>query len=159
MPPRDPASNLVLPALIFPPYHTRITTVDGVARIFDEVRSAYVALTPEEWVRQHCVHWLIDAHGYPKGRCSVERTVGRTEQRYDVVWMDAHVKPFLLVECKAPGVPLTHETVRQSAWYNLTLRAPYLMLTNGQSAIVAAVSDDGSLTRVDDVPTYPRTAS
>ena len=149
------SQHLVLPALIFPSFTTKITTRDGIARIYDEIRRQHVALTPEEWVRQHCIHWLITHKRYPKGRCSVERTVRGTDQRYDVVWMDAHMQPFLLVECKAADVPLTNETVRQSAWYNLTLHAHYLLLTNGRTAIAASMDAHGELTRLNDVPDYP----
>ena len=151
----DPTEPLVLPALIFPSFETKITTRDGIVRIYDDVRKQQVALTPEEWVRQHCIHWLVDHKRYPLGRCSVERAVRGTLQRYDVVWMDEHMRPFLLVECKAPSVSITEDTLRQSAWYNLTLQAPIIFLTNGRSAVVAAVDADGSMRRLDDVPSYP----
>ncbi len=155
MTPADSTEPLVLPALIFPSFETKISTRDGVVRMYDDVRKQQVALTPEEWVRQHCIHWLVNHKHYPIGRCSVERVVRGTLQRYDIVWMDEHMKPFLLVECKAPSIAITEETLRQSAWYNLTLRAPTIILTNGRSAVVAAIDDDGSMRRLDDVPPYP----
>jgi len=151
----DSTDHLVLPALIFPSFETKITTRDGIVRIYDEVRKQQVALTPEEWVRQHCIHWLAEHKHYPIGRCSVERVVRGSAQRYDVVWMDEHMKPFLLIECKAPSVSITEETLRQSAWYNLTLNAPNIILTNGRAAVVTSIDASGVMTRLADVPSYP----
>jgi len=149
-------SELVaLPTLIFPSYAVKIDSSDGSLRIYDDVRRKYVALTPEEWVRQHCAHWL-KSRGYPLGRCSVERTIGPSGMRYDLMWVDAEMKPFLLVECKAPDVKVTSDTLRQSAWYNITLRAPFVLLTNGRSAYCAKVDRDGGVDVLDDVPEYPR---
>lgn len=148
-------SDLVaLPTLIFPTFAVRINSDDGSLRIFDDVRRSYVVLTPEEWVRQHCIHWLA-GQGYPLGRCSVERRVDASGMRYDVMWVDAEMKPFLLVECKAPDIPVTTDVLRQSAWYNLTLKAPYILLTNGKSAFCASVAYDGAVEMIDDVPPYP----
>ena len=149
-------SDLVaLPTLIFPSFEAKIDSTDGGLKIYDDVRRKYVALTPEEWVRQHCAHWLIDK-GYPLGRCSVERVVDKSGMRYDLMWVDAELNPFMLVECKAPDVKITQDTLRQSAWYNLTLRAPYVLLTNGRSAFCAKVERDGIVDVLKDVPEYPK---
>ena len=149
-------SELVaLPTLIFPTYEVKIDSSDGSLRIYDDVRRKYVALTPEEWVRQHCAHWL-KSRGYPMGRCSVERTVDRSGMRYDLMWVDSNLSPFLLVECKAPDVRITGDTLRQSAWYNITLRAPYVLLTNGRSAFCARVDRDGAVDILPDIPDYPK---
>lgn len=77
--------------------------------------------------------------------------------RYDLLWVDAHVVPFLLVECKAPDVQISEHTIRQSSWYNLTLKAPFVLLTNGKAAHCAAVSADGTVTLLADLPSYPLT--
>ena len=143
-----------LPALIFPSFEIKIDTSQEYTKIFDEVRKKYVKLTSEEWVRQHCIHWLV-SKGYPVGRCSVERTLPSAELRYDVLWMDAYLNPFLLIECKSPSVTITHETLRQSAWYNLTLKAPYILLTNGLTAYCGRVPEQGTLTMLSDAPDYP----
>ena len=148
-------SNLVaLPTLIFPTFGAKIDSSQGPLRIYDDVRRKYVSLTPEEWVRQHCVHWL-HKRGYPMGRCSVERRIDKSGMRYDLLWVDADLKPFLLVECKAPEVSVTTDTLRQSAWYNLTLQAPYVLLTNGRTAYCARVDRDGVVDILADIPTYP----
>lgn len=147
---------LHLPTLIFPSFAPKLQTKDGVVRIYDEVRRQYVTLTPEEWVRQHCLHWLVAQKQYPIGRCSVERTITGTGMRYDLLFVDEHLRPFLLVECKAPEIAVSADTMRQSAWYNLTLKAPYVLLTNGRTAYCAAIAADGIVDMLADVPTYPR---
>lgn len=145
---------VALPTLIFPTFAARIDTVEGSLSIYDGVRKKYVALTPEEWVRQHCIHWLA-SRGYPLGRCSIERTITGSGMRYDVLWVDATLAPFLLIECKAPNVAITEHTLRQSAWYNLTLRSPHVLLTNGMVAYCATISPDGTVKMAEDVPPYP----
>jgi hypothetical protein len=145
----------LLPSLIFPTYKAKISTMDGMMQIFDEVRKKFVALTPEEWVRQHCIHWFISM-GYPLGRCSVERTISKTGLRFDVLWLDADLAPFILIECKAPSVKVSDHTIRQSAWYNLTLNAPYVFLTNGLDALCAKIGRDGIVDMVSDIPIYPQ---
>ena len=145
------------PELIFPPIDARTELTGSVERIYDVVRRTYVALTPEEWVRQHCIHWLM-SQGYPLGRCSVERaiSVSGTTMRYDVVWMDDQLRPYLLIECKAPTTPVTAAVVEQSAWYNHTLHAPFLLITNGRTAHCYSCKPDGSFTVMTDVPPYPQ---
>jgi hypothetical protein len=86
----------------------------------------------------------------------VERVLDRNGLRFDLLWRDAELRPFLLVECKAATVPITTDTLRQSAWYNITLQAPYILLTNGRAAYCAHVDADGAVDMLDDIPTYPR---
>ena len=148
-------SDLVsLPTLIFPTFEMRISSDDGSLRIFDPVRKLHVALTPEEWVRQHCLNWLV-VKGFPMGRCSVEKVLDRSGLRFDLLWHDKDLRPFLLVECKGADVPITKDALRQSAWYNITLKAPYVLLTNGRVANCAHVDADGTVDMIDDVPVYP----
>jgi len=146
---------IVLPSLIFPPIAPRVQTEDGTVRIFDIIRKQYVVLTPEEWVRQHVINWLISERRYPAGRGSIERTIDKQGMRYDILWVDSGMKPFLLVECKAPSVRVTADTLRQSAWYNITLKAPYVLLTNGFTAYCARVDADGVVDMCPDIPAYP----
>ena len=149
------ADTVSFPPLIFPPFHVRLDTAGTTPRLYDDVRRQYVALTPEEWVRQHCLHWLVHHKHYPIGRCSVERMVTGTGQRYDMLFVDAMLQPFLLVECKSYHKPVNLDTLRQSAWYNLTLQAPYILLTNGLAAYCAAITTDADPVLLDDVPPYP----
>jgi len=152
-------STDTLPPLIFPSFDMKVSHDGSAARVFDPVRRMWVALTPEEWVRQHCLNWLLQ-RGYPLGRCSVERRVARSadssSQRFDLLWRNGHLEPFLLIECKSASTPINNDTLRQTAWYNLTLKAPYILLTNGRMAFCAHVGDDGTLAPQSDIPDYSR---
>ncbi|WP_177224168.1 type I restriction enzyme HsdR N-terminal domain-containing protein [Thermoflavifilum thermophilum] len=103
--------------------------------IFDRIRKRYVALTPEEWVRQHVLHYLIDVAGYPSGLMAVEKRIPGHSQsrRADIVVYDPDLQPWMVVECKAPDVPLQEDTLMQIAGYNFPLQARYLFITNGHT--------------------------
>lgn len=90
-------------------------------------------LQPEEWVRQHCVHYLIEIKGYPISLINVEKelTVNDLKKRYDIVVFNPDGSIFLMVECKAPKIKIDQTTFDQIARYNLALHAEYLMVTNG----------------------------
>jgi hypothetical protein len=148
-------TNLLhLPTLMFPSFAARIEHDGEKATIFDVVRKKHVALTPEEWVRQSCMHWLFSQH-YPQGRCSIERRIDSSGMRCDLLFSDKFLKPFLLVECKAPAISVSDITLRQTVWYNLTLQAPYMLLTNGLVAYCAKTERDGTLEMLDHIPPYP----
>jgi hypothetical protein len=121
------------PKLNFPEYIFKIKQELSSHQIFDVVRKKYVALTPEEWVRQHVIHLLIQKKKMAKGLMQVETTVkyNRMNIRCDVLVYTNELKPFLLVECKAPGVEITQAAFDQIARYNMPLKVKYLMLTNG----------------------------
>lgn len=119
--------------LHFPAYSFRFKNSENKVAIFDEIRKKFVILTPEEWVRQHVVQFLIQNQKYPKSYINVEKLikVNGLSKRYDVVVFQPDGNLFLLVECKAPEVKITQPTFDQIARYNLTLKAQYLMVTNG----------------------------
>lgn len=102
-------------------------------QIFDLVRKRFVSLTPEEWVRQHFLRYMIDFKNYPASLLAVEKqvNVNQLTQRADIVAYTRDGKPWLIVECKAPAVAINQETFLQAARYNQTLLVPYLALTNG----------------------------
>jgi hypothetical protein len=101
--------------------------------IFDDIRKKFIILTPEEWVRQHTVKFLLEEKNYPKSHINVEKLVKVNDinKRYDIVVFHPNGELFLLIECKAPEVKITQETFDQIARYNLKLKAQYLMVTNG----------------------------
>jgi hypothetical protein len=101
--------------------------------IFDPVRKKWVAMTPEEKVRQIFILYLLNIKGFPLSHLSVEHavTVNGMTQRYDLVAFDNNLKPYMVVECKAPHVKLTQKVVEQAGRYNSILRAPLLCVTNG----------------------------
>jgi type I site-specific restriction endonuclease len=119
--------------LNFPEYSFRFKNSENKVSVFDEIRKKFVVLTPEEWVRQHVVQFLIVSKKYPKSYINVEKSIqinGLTK-RYDVVVFYPNGKIFLVIECKAPEIKISQETFNQIARYNLNLKASYLMVTNG----------------------------
>lgn len=119
--------------LSFPPFDYRLKRQGDTPFIYDVIRRRFVTLTPEEWVRQHLVHYLIRHKACPSGLIALEKEIdlyGRP-QRFDVVVYSRQGNPWLLVECKAPSVPLTSRVFDQAFRYNLALAAPYVAVTNG----------------------------
>jgi type I site-specific restriction endonuclease len=106
------------------------------------VRKRFVLLTPEEHVRQLCLLWLTKAGGYSLARIAVEKKleVNGNIYRFDILIYDESVKPFLLIECKAPQVPLTQSVFDQAARYNYELNAPYFLVTNGAETFCCATN-------------------
>jgi hypothetical protein len=125
--------NCGMETLNLPSFDYKIKHSDANVMIFDALRRKYVLLTPEEWVRQHFVHYLIGSLQYPKSLISIERgtTYNKLQKRTDMCVYDQQGKPYLLVECKAAHVPITQEVVRQVSVYNQALQARYIVITNG----------------------------
>ena len=119
--------------LNLPEYDAKIRESDGRKQIFDFLRRKYVALTPEEWVRQHFIHYLIAQKGYPKGLLAneVELRVGDKRLRCDSVLYDKTMHPQMIIEYKAPHIQLQQKTFDQISAYNLLLHADYLIVSNG----------------------------
>ena len=119
--------------LNFPEYAFRFKNSENKVAIFDDIRKKFIVLTPEEWVRQHVVHFLLTAKNFPKSQVNVEKIVkiNGMNKRYDIVVYRPDGSIYLIVECKAPSVPISQNTFDQIARYNLTLNAGYLMVTNG----------------------------
>ncbi|WP_038528280.1 type I restriction enzyme HsdR N-terminal domain-containing protein [Formosa agariphila] len=119
--------------LNFPKFSFRFKSSENKISIFDDIRKKFVILQPEEWVRQHCVHYLMQVKGYPKSLINVEKEliVNKLRKRYDIVIFNPDGSIHVIVECKAPKINITQTTFDQIASYNLTLNATYLMVTNG----------------------------
>jgi predicted type IV restriction endonuclease len=119
--------------LNFPSYTFRFKNSENKVAIFDEIRKKFVVLTPEEWVRQHVVQYLLLEKKYPKSLINVEKLVkvNGLNKRYDIVVFQPNGEIFMLIECKAPEVAISQQTFDQIARYNLQLNAKYLMVTNG----------------------------
>lgn len=120
-------------ALEFPAYDFRLKNSENKPYIFDPIRKKFVHLTPEEWVRQHVLQFLIQTKGYPKSLINVEKEIAiyDTKKRYDIVVFNSDGSIFLVVECKRPNVKITQTTFDQIARYNLQLKGELLMVTNG----------------------------
>ncbi len=119
--------------LNFPAFDFRFKSSENKTAVFDRIRKKFVILTPEEWVRQHVVSYLIDHKNYPLSLINVEKalSVNGLLKRYDVVVYASDGSISLLVECKAPEVKITQQVFDQIARYNLSLDAKLLMVTNG----------------------------
>lgn len=144
-------------ALNLPTYEFQTKTRDDARAIYDPLRDRYVRLTPEEWVRQHFVQYLIQELDVPGGLVAIEAAFQFQGQprRADVIAHDRQGDPLLLVECKAPHVSITQDAFDQCARYNIVLQAPYLVVTNGQTHYACAIDfDEQSYAFLDDLPSY-----
>lgn len=120
-------------SLHFPSYSFTFKSTEKYVYIFDIIRKKYVVLTPEEWVRQHVVHYLIYTRSFRQSYINVEKMfkINNIVKRYDVVVYNPDGSIYLLVECKKPNIKLSQTVFDQIARYNLQLNAKYLMVTNG----------------------------
>jgi type I site-specific restriction endonuclease len=119
--------------LNLPTYLFRIKEDKGKKYIFDEIRRRYVLLTPEEWVRQHMVNFLVTEKSFPRQLISVEKGFhqNRNKQRYDLLVHNRQGEPLMIVECKAPGVEINQHVFDQAGRYNNKHKAVYMLITNG----------------------------
>lgn len=123
----------MLPKLNFPEYSFRFREVKNKPQIFDPLRKKFVELSPEEWVRQHLIKFLIFDKAYPEGLITIEKgvNVNSTQKRTDVLVFDLQKNPFLLIECKAPSEKLNKKVLEQGLRYNLVHNAPFILISNG----------------------------
>jgi len=121
--------------LNFPVYNFRFKNSENKVSIFDEIRKKFIILTPEEWVRQHVIQFLLAEKKYPKSLINVEKAlnVNGLRKRYDVVVFNPNGSIFILVECKSPEIKTAQATFDQIARYNMSLKAQFLMVTNGHN--------------------------
>ncbi|MBQ8152832.1 MAG: type I restriction enzyme HsdR N-terminal domain-containing protein [Prevotella sp.] len=119
--------------LNLPPFEIRLGGTREKPEIFDFLRRRFVKLTPEEWVRQHFVHWLVEQKGYPKGLLGneIELQAGEKKVRCDSILYDNNARPQMIIEYKAPTVALSQKVFDQISTYNLLLHVDYLMVSNG----------------------------
>ena len=119
--------------LNFPAYQFRFKNSENKVAIFDQIRKKFIILTPEEWVRQHVIQFLLVEKKYPLSLINVEKVlkVNDLRKRYDVVVFNTDGSIFILIECKAPEIKISQSTFDQIARYNMTMKAQFLMLTNG----------------------------
>ena len=117
----------------FNKYNFKIFQKEEITYIFDEVRKKNVILTPEEWVRQNFVHYLLYDLKYSKGKIAIEKEfeLNGLKKRFDILVFDSDTKPFLLIECKAQSEPLNKNVLTQCLNYNMKYNVPYLVITNG----------------------------
>ena len=146
---------MTLESLNFPHYEFRMKTHHGKPVIFDPVRKKYVALTPEEWVRQHVIQNLIMDKNIPASLMKVESEFQllKTKKRLDVAVFNRKGIPLLIVECKSASVALTQNVMDQAIRYNMALNVEYLWLTNGHHHIFCQANQEkGTINVINDLP-------
>ena len=143
--------------LNLPQYEIKIGEKDGKHTIFDFLRRKYVALTPEEWVRQHFTHYLTEYKGYPQGLMGneVELHVGEKRLRCDTILYNKQGQPQMIIEYKAPTIQIQQKTFDQISVYNLLLHVDYLIVSNGLEHYCCKMDyDNQKYLFLKDIPDY-----
>ena len=136
----------------YPPYLPKVKTVTGKEYIFDTIRKRWVLLTPEEWVRQNFLQYMIQVKKYPASLIAIEKEIELVDlkKRFDIV-LYKNAQPWLIVECKETAVALNRKVLDQVLRYNMSLKLPYLVITNGSYCYAFAVVEN-KLEEVDELP-------
>ena len=144
-------------SLNLPTYSFSVKSEDGRSLIFDPVRRKYVLLTPEEWVRQNFLQYLVQEKDFPASLMAVEKefNFNRMKKRTDILVHNRQGEPVFLVECKAPAVPVTREVFDQIGLYNLNYNVPWLVVTNGMKHYCCRFEEDeGEYRFTDRIPAW-----
>ena len=141
-------------ALIYPTYSFKLQQVQGKNQIFDPFRKAWINLTPEEWVRQNTLQYLVQICSYPSSLIAVEKTIqlGELDKRFDIV-VYKNDKPWMIIECKEARVEIGEKTLQQILQYQQVLKAEYLIITNGHQTLGAKINS-GKLHPLQNFPEY-----
>ena len=144
--------------LNLPPYNIKLLKKDGKTFVYDPLRRKDVTLTPEEWVRQHFVNFLVTVKAYPPELIAneVSVNVNSTSKRCDTVIYDNYLKPLVIVEYKAPDVIINGDVFEQISRYNSVLRVPYLIVSNGFTHYCCNMDyQEMKCNFMEDIPAYP----
>lgn len=143
--------------LNLPPMEAKLRREDGMVKIYDRLRRRYVALTPEEWVRQHFVDFLIHVHAFRPALMGNEITLllNGMKRRCDTVVYDPHSRPLMIVEYKRPSVAITQKVFNQISRYDSVLRVPWLVVSNGMQHFCCHMDYERQTCQfVDGIPDY-----
>jgi hypothetical protein len=143
--------------LNLPPADLKIKKQDGKDYVFDRLRKQYVRLTPEEWVRQHFISYLLEHKHFPQSRLvnEVGITLGNVKKRCDTILYDDYLQPLMIVEYKAPTVQITQDTFDQIARYNRSLNVPWLIVSNGMQHFCCRIDrEKGEYVFLKEIPNY-----
>lgn len=143
--------------LNLPNYSFRIKEEDKKTKIFDEIRRSFFVLTPEEWVRQNLIQFLIQEKQFPKALIAVEKglKLHGMQKRMDILVYDRKGQPLLMAECKAPEVSIDQSVFEQIGRYNIRMKLPYLLVSNGLDHYCAKVDfDKANIAFLEDIPSY-----
>lgn len=143
------------PPVNFPNADLKLRQTDAVTQVWDIGRKKWLILTPEEWVRQHLLHYLVFHLNYPLSLLAAEQKVkyNQRNKRYDLLIYHSNGKPLLLAECKAPGVKINQVVMDQAAVYNKIIKAPYVCLSNGLQHFCVFYHEN-NFTFLNEIPTY-----
>lgn len=139
-----------------PSFDIKLKEENEQTYIFDVIRKKYLVVTPEEWVRQHVLHLLINKYGYPRGLFRTEQghTYNTLQKRTDILVYNRAGGIKLLVECKAHSVKINEKTVSQAMQYNATLNSEIILIANGITAFCFVKNTSGTWEQVPDIPVY-----
>ncbi len=142
--------------LNFPNIELRLKKNEGKAEIFDVFRNKFVVCTPEEWVRQNLLNFLVQFRNYPQNLIAVEKqlNINGLIRRYDAVVFNKNIEPILIIECKAPDVEINQETFDQICAYNSNLNLNYLLISNGYQHIYMKKDAKEKFIFLDNIPYY-----
>ncbi len=143
--------------LNLPPFEIKLRGTKAQPQIFDILRKKYIALTPEEWVRQHFVHFLVEHKGYPAALIAneIQLKVGEKTLRADSVLYSRDLKPRMIIEYKAPHIPITQKVFDQISIYNMLLHVDYLVVSNGLQHYICKMDyNDKKYLFLEDIPDY-----
>jgi hypothetical protein len=144
----------VMIKITHPKYDYRLKKEQGKEWIFDPFRKRWIRLTPEEWVRQHFLQYLVQEKKYPDSLIAIEKEIqlGELKKRFDIlVYKDA--APWMVIECKEMNVVIDDTTLRQVLNYNITLQAPFIVITNGNSTYGFGIQQ-GKVTELTQLPAF-----
>lgn len=143
--------------LNLPPFEIKLRGTKAQPQIFDILRKKYIALTPEEWVRQHFIHFLVEHKGYPAALMAneIQLKVGEKTLRADSVLYSRELKPRMIIEYKAPHIPITQKVFDQISIYNMLLHVDYLVVSNGLQHYICKMDyNDKKYLFLEDIPDY-----
>lgn len=147
----------MLQPLQLPPYPFKITEQDGKLTLFDEIRKKHILITPEEWVRQHFVQYLINQKGYPKTLIKLEGglTLHGKARRTDIVVFNPKGEKILLIECKAPSISISQKVFDQVARYNMVHKVALVAVSNGLQHYYCRINfDEQNYQFIEELPAY-----
>lgn len=150
------ANLAVMVSLVFPAYPFKIREEEGGPVIFDPLRRRWVKLSPEEWVRQNMMQYLLQTMCYPSALVGVEKEIklGSLRKRFDLLVYNRDHQPWMVLECKAMEVPLTQSVLDQVLLYRLSLSCRYMVITNGETCYAYETHGD-QLISLTSLPSFP----
>jgi hypothetical protein len=136
-----------------PDFRTRV--VGGKEEIFDLYRKSWIRLTPEEWVRQNTIKWMVEKLQYPAVMIAIEKEIwlGELRKRFDILVYNRNHQPWMMIECKAPEIPLSEKVLMQVLRYNMVVPVTHLVITNGRHCMAAERKNNG-VEWLNDFPSY-----